>query len=97
MKADILDQLSVIADQEFTEIAVLAAQCKFRDCQHQTEPDCAVQKALADGTLDEGRYANYIKLRKEIAYMERKTNQKVRLEEKRRFKKITSNQRKKHG
>jgi ribosome biogenesis GTPase len=29
----------------------LADHCKFRDCKHLEEPDCAVQSAIAAGTL----------------------------------------------
>src|SRR5690349_19975361 len=35
--------------QVFDEIEALAPDCRFRDCTHQSEPDCAVQVALADG------------------------------------------------
>src|SRR5262245_35845329 len=35
----------------FSDVAELAASCRFADCQHETEPGCAVQAALADGTL----------------------------------------------
>ncbi|MFC7301841.1 ribosome small subunit-dependent GTPase A [Cognatiluteimonas weifangensis] len=51
----------------FAEIEALAAQCRFRDCRHQREPGCAVQAAVAAGTLDAGRLAHYAKLRGEVA------------------------------
>lgn len=51
----------------FAEIDELAALCRFRDCKHQGEPGCAVQSALAEGTLDPGRYRSYEKLQKELA------------------------------
>jgi ribosome biogenesis GTPase len=53
-------------DQAFDEIAELAAACRYRDCSHTTEQDCAVQAALGDGTLAEDRWQSYVKLRKEI-------------------------------
>ena len=34
-----------------TDIEELAAECRFRDCAHETEPGCAVQAAIAAGTL----------------------------------------------
>jgi ribosome small subunit-dependent GTPase A len=50
----------------FADIEALAAQCRFRDCAHGSEPGCAVRAALEDGTLDEGRFRNYLKLREEV-------------------------------
>lgn len=35
----------------FDDIVTLAAHCRFSNCAHAAEPDCAVQNALADGTL----------------------------------------------
>jgi len=49
----------------FDEINKLAKQCKFADCIHVHEPDCAVLKALEEGVLDEEKYNNYLKLKKE--------------------------------
>jgi ribosome biogenesis GTPase len=55
-----------IADT-FQDVETLAAQCRFHDCRHATEPDCAVKAAVADGTLDARRVANYLKLQEEQA------------------------------
>jgi ribosome biogenesis GTPase len=54
--------------QVFSDIAELTAACRFRDCQHQDEPDCAVQNAIADGTLDAERLKRYRKLKREDAF-----------------------------
>lgn len=72
----------------FKEIEELASQCFFNDCQHQNEPNCAVKRALEDGTLDRGRYNNYVKLQRELAYLARKEDQKAQLIEKEKWKKI---------
>ncbi|MGY1408127.1 ribosome small subunit-dependent GTPase A [Luteimonas sp. A611] len=56
-----------LADGGFGEIEALAEQCRFRDCSHEREPGCALQAALAAGTLDRGRLGNYLKLRDEVA------------------------------
>ncbi|MCI0699139.1 ribosome small subunit-dependent GTPase A [candidate division KSB1 bacterium] len=72
----------------FEDIAELAQQCRFRDCQHGPEPGCAVQQALEDGTLDLDRFASYEKLQKEIAYLNRKEDKTAELLEKERWKKI---------
>jgi ribosome biogenesis GTPase len=53
--------------ENFSDIETLAEQCRFRDCQHQREPGCAVRAAIADGRLDAARYAHYLKLRDEVA------------------------------
>ena len=42
-------------DTLFAEITELAPLCRFRDCTHQHEPGCAVQAAIASGTLDAAR------------------------------------------
>jgi ribosome biogenesis GTPase len=56
-----------LADGGFADIEALAADCRFRDCRHAKEPGCAVRAAIDAGTLDAGRFANYLKLRDEIA------------------------------
>ncbi len=56
----------------FEDIEVLAAGCRFHDCHHGNEPGCAVQGALADGSLDPGRWKSYGKLQREIAHLERR-------------------------
>ena len=52
-------------DDVFGEIAALVANCRFSDCRHETEPGCAVQAAIASGTLDAGRLTRFRKLRAE--------------------------------
>jgi ribosome biogenesis GTPase len=72
----------------FEDIEALAQQCRFRDCQHAVEPDCAVQQALEDGTLDPQRFNSYQKLQKELKYQNRKQDKTAELLEKERWKKI---------
>jgi ribosome biogenesis GTPase / thiamine phosphate phosphatase len=45
----------------FDDIEGLALQCRFRNCRHDTEPDCAVRSAVARGDLDAARLSDYIK------------------------------------
>lgn len=52
----------------FADITELAQQCRFSDCQHQSEPGCAIQSALNSGVLDERRLLNYQKLMREQAF-----------------------------
>jgi ribosome biogenesis GTPase len=74
--------------ETFAEIETLAQDCRFRDCQHDDEPGCAVQQALAENRLDYGRFFNYQKLQKELNYLARKQDQRANLAEKERWKKI---------
>lgn len=52
----------------FPDIEALATQCRFADCRHEHEPDCALLAAEQDGTLDGRRLANYRKLRRELDF-----------------------------
>jgi ribosome biogenesis GTPase / thiamine phosphate phosphatase len=58
----------------FPEIERLAVACRFRDCQHESEPGCAVIAAVEDGGIDTERLASYRKLRAETAYLERRSD-----------------------
>ncbi len=58
----------------FPEIEELAEACRFSDCAHESEPDCAVRNAVADGTLDERRLGNWRKFLREAAYQRRRTD-----------------------
>jgi ribosome biogenesis GTPase len=44
----------------------LRDQCRFADCRHISEPDCAVRAALRDGEISPQRYDSYMKLLEEI-------------------------------
>jgi len=52
----------------FEDIAELAVKCKYKDCSHTTEPDCAVKRAIEAGKLSEKRLENYLKLQREMVY-----------------------------
>lgn len=52
----------------FGNIESLAANCRFRDCRHESETGCAVLAAVAAGQLDERRLASYHKLQREAAH-----------------------------
>ncbi len=52
-------------DTLFAEITELAPSCRFRDCTHAHEPGCAVQAAVASGTLDPNRLGRWRKLSRE--------------------------------
>ncbi len=46
----------------FREVVKLADGCRFADCEHRREPDCAVRAAVASGTIDARRYESYKRL-----------------------------------
>jgi ribosome biogenesis GTPase / thiamine phosphate phosphatase len=47
----------------FPELRPLHGGCRFRDCRHQNEPDCAVRAAAAAGAIDPGRLTRFLQLR----------------------------------
>ncbi|GIH18277.1 ribosome small subunit-dependent GTPase A [Rugosimonospora africana] len=53
-------------DQVFSEIDRLAAGCRFADCGHDREPDCAVREALATGELSARRLDSWRRLHREL-------------------------------
>jgi len=73
----------------FEDIEAIAAQCRFSDCQHQSEPDCAVREALEDGTLDPERFQSYLKLQQELAYLARRQDALAQRNERNRWKKLS--------
>ena len=58
-------------DAVFADLALLARQCQFNDCQHTGEPGCAVQAAIQEGSLDQARLQRWQKLQREDAYFNR--------------------------
>ncbi len=54
--------------QVFSEIVELAAQCKFSNCAHKSEPGCAVQGAIEKGDINQGEFERWEKLRREDQY-----------------------------
>lgn len=54
----------------FEDIIELSMACRYADCSHTQESDCAVLTAITKGELSEERYSNYMKLRKESEHYE---------------------------
>ncbi len=52
----------------FADIHDLSTQCRFRDCQHATEPGCAILMAMAKGEIDARRLGRWRKLMAEEAF-----------------------------
>jgi ribosome biogenesis GTPase len=71
--------------ETFGDVEALAANCRFTDCAHASEPDCAVQAALADGTLPSERWESYEKLQRELAHLERRLDKRLQADERKRW------------
>jgi ribosome biogenesis GTPase len=72
--------------QTFGDVEEIAARCRFTDCSHDREPDCAVREALADGTLAADRWESYRKLQREVAALELRRDAQARKEQRRQYK-----------
>jgi ribosome biogenesis GTPase len=54
-------------DRCFPELRPYLERCRFADCAHLAEPDCAVREAVEAGAVSRARYESYLKLREEVA------------------------------
>jgi ribosome biogenesis GTPase len=72
-------------DSAFADIAELAARCRFNDCAHSSEPDCAVREALESGELDPERWRNYLRLQRELRAIEARSSRRIQRELKSRW------------
>jgi ribosome biogenesis GTPase / thiamine phosphate phosphatase len=72
----------------FEDMEALALQCRFPDCEHRSEPGCAIKAALAGGSLDPGRLASYRKLQRELRAVAAKSDARLRADERRKWRQI---------
>jgi len=72
----------------FEDIEELALQCRFPDCDHVSEPGCAVKAALDTGSLDPGRFQSYRKLQRELRAIAARSDARLRQDERRKWKQI---------
>jgi ribosome biogenesis GTPase len=72
--------------ETFDDIEALAGGCRFSDCRHRDEPDCAVKAAVAEGTIPAARLESYLKLHDELGYLAQQQDERAQLEAKRRSK-----------
>ncbi len=73
----------------FEDIEALAASCRFSDCGHDTEPGCAIREALDSGDIDADRFQSWMKLLREARHHAAKTDVRIRIEEQKKWKKIS--------
>ncbi|TMC94532.1 MAG: ribosome small subunit-dependent GTPase A [Chloroflexi bacterium] len=72
----------------FEDIEEIAAGCRFSDCDHRSEPGCAIKSAIAKGNLDEARLESYRKLQRELRSVAARSDARIRIEERRKWKQI---------
>jgi ribosome biogenesis GTPase len=77
----------------FSDVDDLAAACRFADCAHVGEPGCAVQASIDAGDLSADRIASWHKLQRELAFQARRTDARLRAEEKAKWKSVHRAQR----
>ena len=76
-------------DAGFSDVAGIAAACRFRDCSHDSEPGCAVIAAVESGALRSDRFESYRKQERELAALARRKDKRLASEEARRWKQIS--------
>jgi ribosome biogenesis GTPase / thiamine phosphate phosphatase len=81
-------------DTSFEEFAEIALQCRFTNCQHDTEPGCAIRAALESGVLDPARFESWSKLQTEQAIAAQRSLASARRMEAQKWKRISTQQRK---
>ena len=72
-------------EEAFDDIVALASGCRFRDCQHRTEPRCAVREAVTDGRLAPSRLEHFHRLQDEREHLRRRQDELAELVEKQRM------------
>lgn len=76
----------------FSDVEELASACRFADCGHVTEPGCAVLSSVEAGDLGQDRVDAWRKLQRELAFQARRTDARLRAEERKRWKAISKAQ-----
>ena len=88
-----MKELQLWADEDallssFSDITQLAAECRFRNCTHHSEPGCAVRAAVAKGDIDEARLESFFRQQSELSYLERRKDQRANQIEQAKWKSI---------
>lgn len=69
----------------FEDIVLLAHSCRFRDCTHRSEPGCAIRKAIKSGKLKSARYESYLKLQRELKFLETRRDKRAQSDARKRI------------
>ena len=60
--------------EAFSDVEQYLGKCRFSDCEHRTEPGCAIKEAIANGELSRERWESYINLKTEAKYSDDKAS-----------------------
>lgn len=80
--------------EAFSDVEEILLRCRFSDCKHNSEPGCAVQGAIEDGSLDIERLDSYQRFQRELAHLEEKYDAGARAQKRksrRKFAKLIKN------
>lgn len=78
-----------VLERTFDDIARVMSGCRFKDCTHTVELGCKVSEALESGELSADRWENYLKIKREIDFQERKNSKAARSEKRKEWAKVT--------
>jgi ribosome biogenesis GTPase len=73
----------------FDDVERIAQSCRFNDCEHRSEPGCAIKAAIDAGELDGARLESYRKLQREVRAVAARSDARLRVEERRKWKQIS--------
>ena len=73
----------------FEDVEEVARDCRFNDCEHRSEPGCAIKAAIERGELDAARLESYRKLQRELRAVAARSDARVRSEDRRKWKQIS--------
>jgi len=83
-------------ERTFSDVEELAANCRFTDCAHESEPGCAVREAIAQGAVTERRLTSYRKLARENAWMAARTDKRLAAERERAWRDVAKQHRQRY-
>jgi len=65
---DNIDGIGDAVSDVFADIEKHLGTCKFSDCQHESEPGCAIKAAIESSEITQERWESYLKLKREALY-----------------------------
>lgn len=61
--------------EAFADVESYFGECRFSDCQHRSEPGCAIKEAIANGELPKERWSSYLQIKREAKFADDKAAQ----------------------